>query len=274
MLAELRRKLASTKLATFLRRLVRGERVPVGANPLCRPVYSGAYGDKPGFLEAYEMGLKTIEPLGDAGDVFRYDMQRVYVCCWAAKHGLGLEGDFVECGVNTGFLSRAVMQYIEFEKHPSRNFHLLDTFTGLDVSQLSPGERALGFEEVNKHFYDRDVYEQVQKTFQNFPNVAIIRGSIPGTLQQCRAESVCYLSLDMNCAYPELEALAFFYEKLSPSAWVILDDYGFNPYIHQRKALDGFAKDMGIDILELPTGQGIIVKAPGVSESHSRAEMS
>ncbi len=152
MLAELRRKLASTKLATFLRRLVRGERVPVGANPLCRPVYSGAYGDKPGFLEAYEMGLKTIEPLGDAGDVFRYDMQRVYVCCWAAKHGLGLEGDFVECGVNTGFLSRAVMQYIEFEKHPSRNFHLLDTFTGLDVSQLSPGERALGFEEVNGLF--------------------------------------------------------------------------------------------------------------------------
>lgn len=267
MLVELRRKLASTKLATLLRRLIRGKEGAMPSNPLCRPVFSGAYGDKPGFREAYEAGLKTIEPLGDAGEVFRYDMQRVYVCCWAAKHGLGLPGDFVECGVNTGFLSRAVMQYIEFEKYPSRNFHLLDTFTGLDISQLSPGERAMGFEEYNKNLYGKDLYAQVQNTFQDYPNVAIIRGSVPGTLQQCKAESVCYLSIDMNCAYPELEALAFFYEKLSPSAWVVLDDYGFSQFVHQRKALDAFAKDVGVDILELPTGQGIIVKAPSVFES-------
>ena len=159
------------------------------------------------------------------------------------------------------------MQYIEFEKHPSRNFHLLDTFTGLDLSQLSPGERAMGFEEYNNNLYGKDLYAQVQNTFQDYPNVAIIRGSVPGTLQQCKAESVCYLSIDMNCAYPELEALAFFYEKLSPSAWVILDDYGFSQFVHQRKALDAFAKDVGVDILELPTGQGIIVKAPSVFES-------
>ena len=273
MLAKLRRKLASTKLATVVRRLVTVEELAT-PNPRCNPVFSGAYGDKPGFLEAYTTGLKTMEPLGDLGKVYRYDMQRVYVCCWAAKHGLSLAGDFVECGVNTGFLSRAVMQYIEFEKHLSRTFHLLDTFTGLDLSQLSPGERAMGFEEYNKYLYGRDLYEQVRKTFQDYPNVAIIRGSVPGTLQQCNAESVCYLSIDMNCAYPEVKALAFFYEKLSPSAWVILDDYGFGRFVHQRKALDAFAKDVGIDILELPTGQGIIVKAPSVSESHQRSGIS
>ncbi|SVC64246.1 uncharacterized protein METZ01_LOCUS317100, partial [marine metagenome] len=80
MLVELRRKLASTKLATLLRRLIRGKEGAMPSNPLCRPVFSGVYGDKPGFREAYEAGLKTIEPLGDAGEVFRYDMQRVYVC--------------------------------------------------------------------------------------------------------------------------------------------------------------------------------------------------
>ena len=270
MMAGLRRRIASTKIAAFVRRLVTAEELAT-PNPRCNPVFSGAYEDKPGFLEAYKTGLKTIEPLGDAGNVYRYDMQRVYVCCWAAKHGLSLAGDFVECGVNAGFLSRAVMQYIEFEKHPSRNFYLLDTFTGLDISQLSPGERAMGLEEYNKYHYGRDVYEQVQKTFQDYPNAAIIKGSVPGTLQQCTAESVCYLSIDMNCAYPEFEALAFFYGKLSPSAWVILDDYGFGKFVHQRKALDAFAKDVGIDILELPTGQGIIVKAPSVSESRQRS---
>ena len=29
---------------------------------------------------------------------------RAYVCCWAAKQALAVEGDFVECGVNTGIL--------------------------------------------------------------------------------------------------------------------------------------------------------------------------
>ena len=77
MLVELRRKLASTKLATLLRRLIRGKEGAMPSNPLCRPVFSGAYGDKPGFREAYEAGLRTIEPLGDAGEVFQRHLHTV-----------------------------------------------------------------------------------------------------------------------------------------------------------------------------------------------------
>lgn len=39
------------------------------------------------------------------------------------------EGDFVECGVNRGGLSRAVMHYVDFERL-DKQFWLLDTFEG------------------------------------------------------------------------------------------------------------------------------------------------
>ncbi len=38
----------------------------------------------------------------------------IYVACWVGKHGINLEGDFVECGVATGFTSRVVMEYLDF----------------------------------------------------------------------------------------------------------------------------------------------------------------
>jgi len=39
-----------------------------------------------------------------------------------------------------------------------------------------------------------------------------------------------------------------------------LDDYGFNLHIEQKIAFDKFALDKGVQILQLPTGQGVIFK--------------
>jgi hypothetical protein len=50
------------------------------------------------------------------------------------------EGDFVECGVNRGGLSRAVIHYVDFEKLNKR-FWLLDTYEGLVDSLISQDER-------------------------------------------------------------------------------------------------------------------------------------
>jgi hypothetical protein len=37
---------------------------------------------------------------------------RVYIVCWFAHHVKDLEGDFVECGVNTGAYSRAILNIL------------------------------------------------------------------------------------------------------------------------------------------------------------------
>jgi O-methyltransferase len=88
----------------------------------------------------------------------------------------------------------------------------------------------------------------------------LVKGSIPDTLNDVQIEDICFLHIDMNCALPEVEALKFFWDKMVKGGMVILDDYGWLYHIEQKRAIDEFAKPKGINILTLPTGQGILIK--------------
>jgi hypothetical protein len=220
----------------------------------------------PHFLASYDLGARTLSIFNSKkAQNFRYGEWRVYICCWAAEVAKNLSGDFVECGVNSGFLSRAVMNYVDFKAMNDRRFYLFDTFRGIPVEQLSESEIGLGIKDKNNELYNHDIYEQVKKTFSEFDNAVLIQGVVPDSLAQARIEKVCYLSIDMNCAFPELQALEFFWDKLVAGALIVLDDYGFSAnqtgYINQKLAIDSFAIKKGVSVLSLPTGQGLIVKS-------------
>ena len=202
----------------------------------------------PLFQESYRLG-KATRSWGSA------DIEwRVYVACWAANKGKALQGDFVECGVNKGGLSRAVMHYIDFRSLRDRHFYLLDTFCGF------PEEYVRLAAQSQVHSY-RECYREVRETFKDFANVHIIRGKVPETLAQVGADKICYLSLDMNCAEPEIAAAEFFWDRLASGAVMVLDDYGCGPwYVRQKQAFDAFAQARGVRVLPLPTGQGLIFK--------------
>jgi len=181
---------------------------------------------------------------------------RVYVVCWFADFVKTLDGDFVECGVNTGAYSRAVIEYIDFND-TEKKFYLLDTYQGLAEELVSEEEKMAG---IGDYFGEyKDVYEEVKKTFKNF-NVEIIKGVVPDTLTQCKANKIVYLSIDMNNVAPEIAAIEFFWDKIVSGGVVILDDYGFPKHIHQKLAFDNFAMKKQVTILSLPTGQGVIIK--------------
>lgn len=201
------------------------------------------------FSRAYGLG-KALRPYGSD------PAWRAYVCCWAASATRELEGDFVECGVNRGSFSRMVMEYVDF-RSLNKKFWLMDTFSGLSNEHISNEEKKSG---IHKYEYV-ECYDEVVRTFSEFSNVKIIRGPIPDTLEQVNVRNVCYLHIDMNCVLPEIAAAEFFWEKLTPGAIVILDDYGWEKHIHQKRAFDAFAKSKNVKILSLPTGQGLIVKA-------------
>ena len=61
-------------------------------------------------------------------------------------------------------------------------------------------------------------------------------------------------------AKPEIAAANFLWPRLEPGAFMLLDDYGWAPHIHQKRAWDVWAKENQIRILSLPTGQGLIMK--------------
>jgi hypothetical protein len=65
----------------------------------------------------------------------------------------------------------------------------------------------------------------------------------------------------MNIAYPERKAIEHFWPKLSTGALVVLDDYAWRGYEEQMQSMDEFARSVGVQILTLPTGQGLIVKS-------------
>jgi O-methyltransferase len=199
----------------------------------------------PHFLEAYrileEARSSAVPPI----------QWRAFVVCWAADRASRLEGDFVECGVNTGGLSRMVMQYVGFPRL-DKTFYLLDTFRGLEDKYLSDAERKRGIK------YE-DCYEAACRTFEGFRAV-IVRGAVPESLPQVKATKVCYLSIDMNCAAPEVAAAEYFWDKLVPGAVIVLDDYGWKLCYEQKVAFDRFAREKGVMVLGLPTGQGLIFK--------------
>jgi O-methyltransferase len=161
----------------------------------------------------------------------------------------------VECGVNRGGLARAILEYVQFGRL-KKTFYLLDTFSGLcsdyaTTDELGRFSRPDAYEEC---------YESVLETFRPFKNVRIVRGPVPDTLEQVKSEKVSFLSIDMNCAAPERAALEFFWDKLSAGAAVVLDDYGWKGFEAQKISADEFAAGKKVQVLTLPTGQGLIFK--------------
>jgi O-methyltransferase len=213
-------------------------------------IHNADFIDEPLFKESYKLG-KATKSWGNN------EIQwRAYVACWAAKQVKELPGDFVECGVNRGGLSRTIINYIDF-KSLNKKFILMDTFNGLDDEFVSETEKNHGLN--NESFGYSECYVDVKKTFEEF-NTDIIRGAIPATLEKAKTDNICFISIDMNCVAPEIAAAEYFWDKIVKGGIVLLDDYGWPNHIEQKHAFDDFAKKKGIQILSLPTGQGLIVK--------------
>lgn len=200
----------------------------------------------PGFVRAYEAALR-LQP-------DTWIRWRSCVVQWAAHHAMRLQGDFVECGVNRAFLSMSAMSAIDFRKATGRHFYLFDTYCGLVPEQVSADDKA-----AFRNPYS-DTYDFVRDTFRDWSNVFVVRGIVPESLSTVTIERVAYLSIDMNCVKPEIEAMKYFWPRMVPGGVMILDDYGFPGHEAQKWAADGFAATVGVKVLTLPTGQGLIFK--------------
>lgn len=208
------------------------------------------------FRQAYARGVRA------AGEDYRWHW-RVHVGLWTAACASKLEGDFVECGVNRGFLASAIMNYLDWDSLGKR-FYLLDTFRGLDERFISAEDRIAGAIEKNRKSLESGFYvqgiEAVRANFSEWKNVCLIEGAIPETLSKVNTKKIAFLHLDMNCSPPEVAAAEFFWERLVPGTFVLLDDYAYHGYAPQKAAMDVFAREKKIEILSLPTGQGLFVK--------------
>jgi hypothetical protein len=220
-------------------------------------VHSDHFRQDPVFRAAYQRGVQASGGI-DSG--FEW---RVHIALWAAQTGLRVEGDFVECGVNAGFVSSAIMTKLQWNSL-GRRFYLIDTFAGPVLAQysqeeiqkrrLSVAEQAL---EAGAYVTDMD---RIRTNFAEWGNAIVLQGAVPEVLSTMEFGAIAFLHIDMNCALPERAALEYFWDRLSPGAVILLDDYTYHGHDCQRDAIDAAASARGAEVLSLPTGQGVIIR--------------
>jgi hypothetical protein len=211
----------------------------------------------PAFRAAYARGLEAnhgVDP--------RWEW-RIHVALWAAAAAVRLPGDFVECGVNTGFVSSAIMHHLNWRAVEKR-FYLVDTFRGPVLEQFSAEESARGRVRIAEDALAAGAYVtdagRARANFAEWPNAVVAPGAVPEVLPSIGIGRVAFLHIDMNCAAPERAALEYFWDRLSPGAFVLFDDYAYAGADCQGEAIDAAARELGANLLALPTGQGLIVR--------------
>lgn len=186
----------------------------------------------------------------------RFKIWRLHTYCWAGRSALNHPGDFVECGVFHGFYSAVLIQYLDFAAIDKR-LYLFDTFAGLSEEYSTDQERR-SLDDAND--LDESWVEGVRKRFEPYPNVVVRKGVVPGVLLEGSPERVALLHLDMNAGAAEIGALEVLFDRMTPGGIVLMDDFGRVENRELHLMLLEWMKRRDYDILELPTGQGLVIK--------------
>ena len=193
--------------------------------------------------------------LGSAdGEADASKIWRLHTCCWAARSALAVDGDFVECGTYNGFYAGVLTQYLDFGGC-GRRFFLYDLFSGLQEGWSTEKERR----QANPGYEWDGVYQDVTDRFAGFSNVEVVKGIVPDIFDEVLPDNIAFLHLDLNAGEAEIAALDRLLPHLSDGAMVVLDDFGRLEQQDLCYAHEAWWRAHGHTILELPTGQGLVI---------------
>ena len=185
----------------------------------------------------------------ETGLIERSIIWRTYILFYFARASLHVGGDFIEAGTYTGHTAEQMLRECELSKY-DKKLWLYDIFEwkeGDEHPKMDEHRNAL-------------MYEDVVSRFSPYSNVNIIKGSVPESFSEGFPDSIAFCHIDMNHPAPEAGALREVFPRLSKGGAIIFDDYGWWGYSAQKNALDPIASSFGLEILELPTGQGLLIK--------------
>jgi O-methyltransferase len=221
---------------------------------------SAGFLDDPRFLKAYQAIRGS--HIYDDYDSPHTIAWRLHTLVWAAQRAMDLPGDFVECGVFKGDMAWVVTQMVDFGKL-SKQFYLYDTFAGFSPEHSSPADypdNSRFFDFADSVYKDESIYPTVVDKFRDLPNVRIIRGVVPDSFTQAVPERISYLHIDLNSPAAEIAALEALFDRVTDGGVIVFDDYGWHLFRKQKEAEDAFFAARDYRVLELPTGQGLVVK--------------
>jgi O-methyltransferase len=169
-----------------------------------------------------------------------------------ARLAMNREGAFAECGVFKGASAYILAKELQRRK-PDRLLHLYDSFQGLS----SPGSLD------GTHWTKGDLSGRLDEVQSNLKDVAVQivyhQGWIPDCFDENSEQMFSFVHIDVDLHQPTLDALQYFYPRMSPRGIILSDDYGFETCPGARKAFDDFFRDKKETVMHLPTGQGVVI---------------
>lgn len=179
---------------------------------------------------------------------------RLHLYNWCVRNSLDLEGDLIECGVHMGLYSLVMLDSVG-PLPADKTLYLYDTFEGLEDDQTSSAEQ-----DTVLNTYDiKDWFERVSEQFSKYPSARLVKGRVPEVFQVTAPDKVAFLHLDLNSAVAEIGALDFLRERLTPGAYILMDDYGREEYAELHRAMNDWFAPLDVPIAEFPTGQGLAI---------------
>ncbi|MBL8555370.1 MAG: class I SAM-dependent methyltransferase [Phenylobacterium sp.] len=179
----------------------------------------------------------------------------LFVALWAVRECRNVPGDFVELGVFKGHTTLFCSEYVGFSDWP-KTWWLYDTFDGIPDDQ-----QAKGWENANKSLYQGTFsYEEVRDRFAHAPNIKVIKGRVPEILEEGAPGQIAFMHVDMNNAPAEIAALEKLFDRVSPGGIILFDDFCWSTARAQYDAETAWFAARGLQILGLPTGQGLFLK--------------
>ena len=181
-------------------------------------------------------------------NVERGILWRTSILLWGARNGMRLHGDFVEGGCFKGTSVRVICDALDFASSNKRYF-LYDLFQH---------DESMALHSAPEH--GTELFSFVVERFSDTPNVVVTQGSVPDILAQVAPDKIAFMHLDMNNVSAEVGALEVLFDRMVPGALLVLDDYGWAYYRDQKLAEDAWLAKRGYHVVELPTGQGLVIK--------------
>ena len=172
---------------------------------------------------------------------------RTYILCWFARYAKAINGDFVEIGAYEGNTANIILEEADLAA-TGKSYFVYDAFehSEKDINHWMP-EHGPG------------LFNKVCARFKKYDFVKVVKGYVPDSFALNFPEKIAFAHIDLNQAPAEVGALRQIIPVLAPGAVIVLDDYGWYAYHQQKEAEDPLFAEYGLEVLELPTGQGLVL---------------
>lgn len=205
---------------------------------------------------------------GQAHNIIGIPDERCFTLQSVVRSLGSVAGDVAECGVRFGKSSVFMLE----ADLSARHYHLFDSFEGLS----KPAPEDLLTQNGESYWIEGDIETPeagARAHLSGFRNVTLYKGWIPARFPEVADRRFALVHVDVDLFEPTRESLDFFWPKLVENGILVCDDYGSRRCPGAKKAMDAFFADKDVSLLELTTGQAVVVRRPSpyVQALQSRA---